>query len=616
MKSALAAGMFGMLLAACTCSAQQESKLPEDTLAVVGSETVTARDLVERMELMPWPEKERVGDRDSAKIKALQSLVAERILASEAASRGLGDDSVTHAHEQSLEKLLVRDELYKRVVQKKVRVTQAEIREGLVRFASRPRILMILTRDKGLAEDFSRLLRRSGNRDSVLSDFRRNAAISIDSVTVYFGLLEKEQEDVVYGLTTGAPTSKPVELRRGAWAVLLLFGRETDPVYSRLSLTERTDEVRKRIRKRKEIVLAGQAAGRILDRQRAEAKEGPFSLLKRTLYTLLSADSAALRTDRGYRLDMVVDEAESELGPHLHDLLVEMPGNNMSIGDVLEALRTAELFVPSLDPEDFPRRLNAGVKEMVERELLAREGYRLGLEYTEDVRHDVSTWVRYWRATAMSASLLRGIRVSDEDVIEYLVSHPGLVGATCRVNIREILTDSLREALDEMNRISEGENMERVARESSRREGWAQRGGESGFFSVTALPEIGIRALFADTGRLLGPVHVPNGYSIFTVLAKEYPGGKSARIDSVKAAIETELLSEKERLTLEAFISSVARDYRVTLYYNRLKDVEISPVNLVTERLIGFGGVILAVPALNPLWKWVRESKAVKEVLP
>ena len=54
-----------------------------DTLARVGSSIITERDLLERIELMPWEGKDKPNEYDSSKIKALNSLVAERLLAVE-----------------------------------------------------------------------------------------------------------------------------------------------------------------------------------------------------------------------------------------------------------------------------------------------------------------------------------------------------------------------------------------------------------------------------------------------------------------------------------------------------------------------------------------------------
>jgi hypothetical protein len=88
--------------------------LERDTLAWAGDRAVTALDLVQRIEWMPWPEKHGQADLDSAKTRALESLVAEALLAQESRREAPGD-SVTPLR-AALRRALLRDALYQQVV--------------------------------------------------------------------------------------------------------------------------------------------------------------------------------------------------------------------------------------------------------------------------------------------------------------------------------------------------------------------------------------------------------------------------------------------------------------------------------------------------------------------
>jgi len=284
---------------------------------------------------------------------------------------------------------------------------------------------------------------------------------------------------------------------------------------------------------------------------------------------------------------------------------------------VLEAYRTFEVVIPVLRKGDFWQRLNASVKEIVAREFLAREGYRMHLEWSDEVRHDVDTWSRYWLSQALVGTLAGQVTVTDEEVASYLMKHIELIGEAYEVNIREILSDSLRESLAMLEKIMGGADMKQLARENSKRRQSAARDGESGFFRVGQLPEIGVRALDAPPGTLLGPVRVPNGYSVFTVLARRRrPGDSALSYDSLKTVVHGELLVRKTQARLNAFVAAAAESYHVKFHYDRLQKIDIPPINMVTKRFIGFGGSMLAVPLANPLWEWVREAKGVEKVLP
>jgi len=597
--------------------AQEHAEIPTDVLAEVGPKVITAKDLIERVELMPWPGKDRAGGRDSAMVKALQSLVAEQILAMEAVAHGLARDSIMRMRVKNLEGLIVRDELYRQEVRPKAKVSQREVREGLKRFAWQIKVLMIGARIRADARAISSALRFDGRVDSIITHPPGTSPITIDTVTVSFGLLERNQEDAVYGLTERVPASEPLAVPRLGWVVLYLLGKQTNPEYAKRSIPERTRAVTQKVRIRNELELANRYSANVLAPHRAQAKPATFDLFARTIYGILSTDSLAYRNEAGYRLDMVVDTAEARLEPHLNDVMVEMEGGGMSVADVLESYRSFDFLLPIVNKNDFRRRLNASVREVVARELMAREAYRRGLDQTEAVQHGVGTWSTYWLAQALMEKIVKDVTVSNEEVLNYLIGHADLIGRDYEVNVREVLSDSLKEALSLMEKIIAGGDMKDVARNFSKRKEWAVHNGESGFFVAADYPEIGFRALDSDTGKLIAPVKVPTGYSVFTVLGKKQaPGDSIMSYDSLKTLIHNDLRAEKVQQLLNTFLASAAKNHDVKLYYNRLKKVEIPPTNLVTRRFIGFGGSMIAVPALYPLWQWVRETKDVREIFP
>ncbi len=550
---------------------------------------------------------------DSAKIRALQSLAAEQILSMEAAAQGVVDDSTFRMHSRNVEKLMVRDELYKREVRAKVTVTPQEVTQGLKRFARQVKALMINAGTQIEAAALAQSL-RSGAR---LDTLARGKRLVIDTATVKFALLEKSQEDVVYSLSAGKPVSDPLNVPRLGWVVLYFLESSTDPEYARLSQTERQLTVTQKIIRHKEAVRAGRYVADELATRRAEARPATFELLATTLRALFAGDTVLYRNDAGYRLDKVAGAAEASLRPHLHDVLVELEGEVLTLQDVLEAWRNFDFVILTLERREFLRQVNGAIREVVVREFLTREGFRQKLQQTEAVQHDVDVWMNAWLSAALAQKLVSGVTVSDREVMDYLVSHPDEAGNDYLVNVRELLSDSLSTALSMLERIVAGEDFKTLARSFSKRKAWAARGGESGFFAAARLPEIGFLALESDTGKLLGPVKVKEGYSIFAVLGKKLRAGEDVvSYDSLKTLVKDELLSEKMHARVDDYVASAARNYPVTLYYDRLKQLTISPINMATKRMIGFGGTMPASPGLRPVYRWVDKASSVKQVFP
>ncbi len=104
----------------------------QDTLAWVGTGAVTTAGFVRRIEMMPWPGKGGgAAELDSAKVRALQSLVGEELLAQEAERQGLGDAGGVARMRASLRKALVRDALYHEVVAATPEPTAAEVERSV-----------------------------------------------------------------------------------------------------------------------------------------------------------------------------------------------------------------------------------------------------------------------------------------------------------------------------------------------------------------------------------------------------------------------------------------------------------------------------------------------------
>lgn len=109
------------------------ARLAADTLARVGDAAITAADLERRLALMPFAG--RAMAPDSAKRRALESLVGELLLAREAARRGHAPDAAERRRAVALENALIRDALYRDEVAARVRVRPAAV-DSLARTAS------------------------------------------------------------------------------------------------------------------------------------------------------------------------------------------------------------------------------------------------------------------------------------------------------------------------------------------------------------------------------------------------------------------------------------------------------------------------------------------------
>jgi foldase protein PrsA len=136
------------------------------------------------------------------------------------------------------------------------------------------------------------------------------------------------------------------------------------------------------------------------------------------------------------------------------------------------------------------------------------------------------------------------ITVTDEEILSYIKSHAKEGISKERVRISQILLPDREKADAVLERLNNGEDFDKVAKEVST-DSEAEKEGDMGFFSRGVLPEALDRVVFSlSPGKISKVVETPYGYHIVKVLEKE----KSAEVLSAKARdkVRAKLKREKE----------------------------------------------------------------------
>lgn len=567
---------------------------------------------------MPFPGRDKFDLRDSVKIQALQSMVAEKLLAIEAETRGLGLDSMTQLRLNGLERAFVRDELYKKEIAAKVSVSPREIADGMKKYAMQLQLLVFRCPTEGEARRISESLQ---HRRSSAEDPRPPASVMTkiipDTAIVDFGGWEESLENVAYALDAAHPASGAVRSGSIGWVVLYLVDGHTNPTFEKESIGGREISVKNIIRDRKAQLRGIRYMASVLDRQKAEANPRVLEVLGKALYAILTSDTTLHKTNgQFYLMPGEVDRLEGMLRRELSSSLVEMPGGLLTLGMAVQSLRIEPFSTPSLGHREFAYVVNETVRRIVQEELLTRRGMTEQLQNSPDVKRDLGAWRDNWLSQMVEAEIPHS-EPTEEEEIAGLIENARFLSPLYEVNVREIFTDSISTAERLRDSVLAGADMAKLATKYSKRSGWAERGGESEYFHVRSFPELGIRSLMADTGILVGPAHVTGGYSIFMVLGKHLASGDSiVTLDSLRGAIHEYVRTEKRQRETDRVIAGLAQKYGVRAFYSRLKDIEIFGHNMFTRRLIGFGGRMNAAPLLKPETRWVREYHRAKDMVP
>ncbi|MCW8810275.1 MAG: SurA N-terminal domain-containing protein, partial [Ignavibacteriaceae bacterium] len=105
----------------------------EKVVAKVGNDEITEDVFLERYELTPQANGAMIGAEESLKSEVLYSIIAEKLWAIEAEREGLSNSELMKTTYKTIEKMYVRDALYRKEILDKVELTNEYLTEAFKR---------------------------------------------------------------------------------------------------------------------------------------------------------------------------------------------------------------------------------------------------------------------------------------------------------------------------------------------------------------------------------------------------------------------------------------------------------------------------------------------------
>ena len=322
--------------------------------------------------------------------------------------------------------------------------------------------------------------------------------------------------------------------------------------------------------------------------------------------------------DKIYLTSSDLYDIEEELGPDkLNDVFIKLDDQPETIDDFLQELAIEKFYVDSLDTNHIMGRLNYYVRKFIEHELLAREGYKRGLQNLPEVRRDLNIWKGYYLSEALRREIIDSIEVTDDEVDEYFIEKGSDSLLTTEVKIVEVLTDDLDVIQLVLNELNNGKDFGELAVEYTIREEAKNNNGELGYFNISEYGEIGRKAATMNVGDMYGPIKVPEGYSLFELIdRKESTDLPANNYNLERARITDELKNKKYSDAIINKTIEFANKYNIQINEEILNSIKVLNTTTVVYRNFGFGGKLLAIPMTVPNYNWVKPWLEQKEPTP
>jgi predicted transcriptional regulator len=404
---------------AVTHASGQETLSPSTPLAKVGAQTITAEEFLSRYELTPGLQRHNPGKTEERKAEFLFTLIAEKLLAQQARAEGLDRDTSLLRAVHGVERLFVRDELYRKEVRDKVTLSETEIDQAMTMGQQDCKVYFLFAATKETADSLMAVIQRGKPLESfAASAGPRMTWDGPDSAMTRWGDADERMEAAVYGLKLGQ-TSRPVHLDDGYYIVKLMGKSITvfQGEQQKKSLRERVVQI---LRKRKEQKRMFDFIASALKSTRVEIKAkatknaiiGLFDAYKAALPAgLPQADTTKFILTRDI-IDAVLSKNREDAGKPY----VVFQQGEWSLATVLEKMRSAGLAIerPTLSRVRFAyeQRLH----DLIDQENLTQIGYQRQLQHTSAVQNELGPWRDWYLAQLYKNTIEDTLSASQQEV--------------------------------------------------------------------------------------------------------------------------------------------------------------------------------------------------------
>ena len=587
-------------------------------VAKIGSEIITESEFVERYELTPQIRAGMKGLEDALKKEVLYSIVAEKLWALEAESMGLDNSELIKSTYKAIEKMYVRDALYRQEILSKVKLSDEYLIEAFRRNSLLLNLNYIFSED---GTEINNIFKQLGEGVEFYSIFlkRPESTLQETPYVVSYGQMDKNVEDILYNLKLGEFT-RPIKAPNG-WYIFKLLSTEQKVIENVQQAEEQQKYVLKVAEKTITDSLYKDFYSRFFKDAVAETNKELFLQISDLIEETLKTRSEKEKIPAGEKVYIVPEDLykiEIELGPELLNTeFVKLNDQPATINDFLQELSIEKFYVDSLETYHIKGRLNYAVKIFIEHELLSREGYKRGLQNLPEVQRYLKMWRAYYLTETLRKEISESIKITDVEAYEYFLEKNRDTTSVLEVKIIEVLTEDLdiiRTVLDELNA---GKDFRELAVKYTIRNEARNNNGELGFFPVNEYGEIGRKAALMNIGDMYGPINVEEGYSLFELIEKKASTSFSFdNFEKEKEKIKVELRHKKYSDALINKSVELANKYGVDVNESALNSIEVLNTTTVVYRYFGFGGRLLAVPMTAPNYLWVKPWQDQKALTP
>ena len=583
---------------------------PQDNsiLARIGDKVITAQEFKARYELTPQLFRENKKIVKELKLEFLYSLIAEKLFSKYGDEIRLDTSASVKESLEYFEEMFVRDALYKKVIRERARSKADSLLSFYLANANNVQMIYIYSDNEEEIKNIHNLIKLGVSFDSLYSELKTDRN---DSLVVSVGELDRSIEDQLFPLPDGS-VSNPIRMDDG-WYIFKIL-RRYNPVLYKSKGWENDYKNSERIAiERAESEYYNIYTKEFFRDKEMRVNSKLLRIISSEIFSVLISRYSKEKSSTPYSLSIFdIPDIKKRLGSDTLNLtIVDMGYKKYSVGNLISFLRFDILSVDRIINSYIFNALSNKLRKFTEYKMLADEGYRLGLQNSDEVKEQIQMWKDNYYMQLVASDFIDSANITDQELQAYLQNNKNF--RTKKVNIIQIFSESLETMEKILAEVESGKDFREIAEYYSSLNSTDNYEIESGYFSVTENREIGRIADQMKIGEIYGPVSVGNKFLIFKLI--------DVKEDSVKISLAAneELRRElgylKQHKAYNNFSSNLAVKYDLKICPDALNNIQVSSLQSIAYNYLGFGGRILAVPLLNMNMECVQDWKDKTDVI-
>ena len=565
-----------------------------DTLAVVNGEPITGADFQNRFELSVYPGKDISDNLFAAKRGFLQSMVAEKLLSNAASIKNTAAEENL---KNQIERIFLRDALYRTEILPKAKVSDEEISKGIILSNYYYVVDAFYFEDIAAADVFYNSLIHKGSNIYALSD---SMHIRHDTLQIGYGESTEEIEDAFFGHEPGF-VSNPT-LTEDGYVIFKILTRSLNKKFTAPSLEDKTELIKKIIKGRKEEKLGYEYLMSVMKGVKVDVNYNIFRPLVYTIKSILDKHHPSSYDPNYYLSNQEINEIKDKYNTQLKSPLLRFEDGNITLNEALDQLPLSGFAPENTSLQFITESLHAALKYIVQNYFLAKRARELGLQNSNEVKYNVQMFGDAYRAANLASDITDTVKVNRQQVTEFFENHKDEVLKDVRLRLQIFKVGNIDQAAEILNRLNKI------------KEGAIDTTGAV-WVNASQLNELGAVLAEMPNGKIYGPLFIKDQYTIFRVLDKKSTLTKGDIRNSIQDAKKM-LLANRRHEVLDRYLARLADDQNVKIYLNRLSTINVTPIEMLTFRYIGFGGKIMAVPSLYPMEDWAKYYDKKGNIIP